>query len=72
MSHAQFKLHQLLIDPLVRAVESAGVPVDTITFDGKLNWIRLTSEQPALGGLQPAVRWLERNRRNEQQRVICH
>jgi len=72
MSHAQFKLHQLLIDPLVRAVESAGVPVDTITFDGKLNWIRLTSEQPALGGLQPAVRWLERNRPNEQQRVICH
>lgn len=55
MSRAQFQLHQLPIDPLVRAVESAGFPVDTITFDSKLNWIRLRSEQPALAGLQPAV-----------------
>jgi aminoglycoside phosphotransferase (APT) family kinase protein len=72
MSHAQFQLHLLPIAPLIRAVESAGVPVDTITFEGKLNWIRLRSEQPALAGLQPAVRWLERKRPAEHQRVICH
>ena len=72
MSCAQLQLHQLPVEPLVRAVEDAGFPIDTITFDGKLNWIRLTSEKPALGGLQPAVRWLERNRPDEQQRVICH
>jgi aminoglycoside phosphotransferase (APT) family kinase protein len=72
MSRAQFQLHQLPIDPLVRAVKSAGLPIDTITFASKLDWIRLRSDQPALVGLQPAVRWLERNRPAERRRVICH
>ena len=72
MSCAQLQLHQLPVEPLVRAVESAGFPIDTITFDGKLSWMRLRSEQPALAGLQPAVQWLERNRPAEHRRVICH
>jgi aminoglycoside phosphotransferase (APT) family kinase protein len=72
MAAAQSRLHQLPVEPLIRAVESAGLPVKPITFEGRLERIRLICEEPELAGLRPAVAWLEANRPPDRRLVICH
>jgi aminoglycoside phosphotransferase (APT) family kinase protein len=72
MAAAQSRLHQLPVEPLIRAVESAGLPAKAITFEGRLERIHLTCEEPELAGLRPAVAWLEANRPPPRRLVICH
>ncbi|MFZ0888642.1 MAG: phosphotransferase [Candidatus Binataceae bacterium] len=72
MADAQFRLHQLPVEPLIRAVESAGLPAEAFTFEGRLRWLRLTNSQAELAGLLPAVAWLEANRPPERRLAICH
>jgi aminoglycoside phosphotransferase (APT) family kinase protein len=69
----QIRLHQLLAEPLLRAVTTVGIDAGAITFEGQLARLRTIVERSALTGLEPRL-CLVRCRRPPQPRkvVICH
>ncbi|MGO9607851.1 MAG: phosphotransferase family protein [Candidatus Binataceae bacterium] len=73
MIDAQYRLHQLPVEPLVRAFEQQGLPIERLTLDGRLKSLRELVEQAALAGLRPGVTWLDSYRVSESGHpVICH
>jgi aminoglycoside phosphotransferase (APT) family kinase protein len=68
---AQYRLHQLPSEPLARALEEQGL-LERVTFDGRMNWLRDLTRQPALAGLVPGVAWLESHRVTDSRSAICH
>ncbi|MGO9454024.1 MAG: phosphotransferase [Candidatus Binataceae bacterium] len=73
MIDAQYRLHQLPVEPLIRALEQQGLPIEKITLEGRMKRLRGLVEQPALAGLKPGVAWLDSHRVPESQHaVICH
>ena len=70
---AQIRLHALDPAPLLAAVGAGGLDPATVTFEGQLNGIGATVEQFSLGGLKPAVAWLNTHRPSAALRpAICH
>jgi aminoglycoside phosphotransferase (APT) family kinase protein len=69
----QIRLHQLPVEPLLRAVTTAGIDAGAITFEGQLARLRTIVQRSALTGLEPGLAWLD-NRRPPQPReaAICH
>src|SRR5208282_6619735 len=55
------------------AFEQQGLPLEKITFDGRLRALRDLLDQDGLAGLRPGVAWLDAHRVAEPQPpVICH
>src|SRR5271156_6116500 len=73
MIDSQYRLHQLPVEPLIRALEQQGLPLEKITLDSRMKRLRDLVEQPALAGLRPGVAWLDAHRvPDSQPPVICH
>jgi aminoglycoside phosphotransferase (APT) family kinase protein len=73
LADAQHRLHQLPVEPLVRALEERGLSVEPITFEGRLKWLRSLTEQLELKRLRSGVAWLDSHRATQPRRLsICH
>lgn len=79
----QTRLHALDPEPLLRAVDAAGLPASGVgpagisrrlaTVDGQLEQMWLRIERSSLHGLRPGLQWVLEHRPPEpEQRVICH
>lgn len=72
MAAAQFRLHQLPIGPLERAIENAQISLRAITLEGCLDSLRLAGTQKVLTELGYVIDWLEANRPPQSRGAICH
>jgi aminoglycoside phosphotransferase (APT) family kinase protein len=69
----QVQLHQLPVEPLLRAAASAGIDERMLTFDGQLARMATLVESGGLTALMPAVSWLQANRPDDRGSAsICH
>lgn len=73
MADAQYRLHRLPVEPLIRALKAEGLPVSAITFSGRLERLRLQTDRVALAELRPGAVWLLEHRAAELTPLsICH
>jgi aminoglycoside phosphotransferase (APT) family kinase protein len=69
----QIRLHQLPAEPLLRAMNTAGIDADTITFEGQMARLNAIVERSNLAGLKPGLAWLENHRPPQAlAAAICH
>jgi aminoglycoside phosphotransferase (APT) family kinase protein len=71
-AEAQLRLHALDAQPLVDAIERAGLPRASITVEGRLQALREFVDQHELDGLRDACSWLAQNLPRPERLVICH
>jgi aminoglycoside phosphotransferase (APT) family kinase protein len=70
---AQLRLHELPVEPLLRAVAAAGLDERVVTFEGQRARLAASIESAGLSGLTPGLAWLDANRSDAAPRaVICH
>lgn len=69
----QIRLHQLPVEPVLRAATAAGIEADIVTFEGQLALLKGIVERWNLAGLKPGLAWLDQHRPvRMQQATICH
>ena len=70
---AHLHLHSIKTDTIRAAFESSGLSSSSLTFDSHFQWLKERVEGREYGWLHDGVKWLERNRPGEPERlVICH
>jgi aminoglycoside phosphotransferase (APT) family kinase protein len=73
MAAAQFSLHELPAEPLMRAMEAEGLSVNAITFGGRLESLTHQTQHAGLSGLRAGAIWLVEHRPAETTPpAICH
>lgn len=69
----QLQLHGLPVEPVLNAVEHAGLNQRILTFEGQRERLAGAIESAGLAALTPGLDWLEANNPGPPQRtVICH
>jgi len=71
-AEAQLRLHALDPQPLLDAIEREGLPPETITLAGRLEWLRAYIDDNNLTGLREAHAWLIAQQREPERLAICH
>jgi aminoglycoside phosphotransferase (APT) family kinase protein len=70
---AQLRLHDLPVEPLLKAVADAGLDQRVVTFEGQRALLAESIESVGLSALTPVVSWLEANHPGPARRpAICH
>jgi aminoglycoside phosphotransferase (APT) family kinase protein len=70
---AHLHLHSINAGTIRAAFESSGLSSSRLTFDSHLQWLKERVEERDYDWLHDGVKWLERNRPGEPERlVICH
>ena len=73
LAETHARLHALVPQPLLRAVEEAGVPARVLAVEDRQEKVQALIEAAKLDGLEPGLRWLRGNRPPEPEHpVICH
>jgi aminoglycoside phosphotransferase (APT) family kinase protein len=69
----QTRLHDLQVEPVLRAVAAAGLDESVVTFEGQYTRLTAAIENATLSELKPVLSWLQANRPEPSCRVaICH
>jgi len=61
-AETQARLHALPTEPVLRALQEAGLPPDAFTFEGRLAAVGRGVDELGLAGLKAAFAWLQANR----------
>jgi aminoglycoside phosphotransferase (APT) family kinase protein len=73
MATAQVCLHRLPAEPLMRAMESGGLPLRAITLEGRLERLTVQAEQTGFAGLRDGAGWLAKHRPAQTTPLaVCH
>ena len=71
-AEAQIRLHTLDPEPLLEAFQREGLPLTSVTFDGRLEALRNRIDGDELGGLREAFSWVIDRQPQNERLAICH
>ena len=69
---AQIKLQALDPAPLLAEVRAGGLDPALVTYEGQLARMAVAVRQYSLGGLQPAIAWLDAHKPSALRASLCH
>jgi aminoglycoside phosphotransferase (APT) family kinase protein len=71
LSVASVKLHDLDPQPVIEALDTAGVDITSLGVAGRINEIRAAAER-SVSGFDELLTWLDRGRPSLTPAVVCH